>query len=209
MRQTAGELVAYVLHRAPVLDCTVPGEGRSVLVLPGIGRGDRQTARFRAALDKAGFRSAGWGLGVNIGPTRSLLAGAAARLKAVAAVHGRVSIVGFSMGGLFARWLALEHPECVRSVVTVCSPFRNPLESLWLPLPPLTFLWPDAPSLAARIAGPLPVPSTCLYTRRDGIVAWRNCFDPCAPQDSFEIQGAHVTMAIDQQVLSIVAARLG
>jgi pimeloyl-ACP methyl ester carboxylesterase len=208
IRRTAAEFSAYLFAPAAELRCEAAGDGGCVLVLPAIGRGDAYTARFRAALDAAGFRSAGWGLGVNLGPTARLLAGAAARTLELAAEHGPVDVVGFSMGGLFARWLALEHPASVRRIVTVCSPFREPLASAFLPVRPLAPLWAGAERLAVRVAARPPAPVTSIYTRRDGIVAWRSCIDPDAPEDCFEIDGAHVTIAQDPAVLSIVSRRL-
>lgn len=191
---------------------TVPrGDGHAVLVLPSILRGDGQTARVRAFLAAIGYTPFGWGLGVNLGPTAPLLAGAMARLSAIAAMHGRVSVIGYSMGGLFARWLALRAPQHVRQVITVCSPFHDPAQSVLIPLQPFLALWPgvDLRSLAKKIERPLAVPGTFLYCRSDGIVAWRHCIDEHAgPQDNIEVTGHHTTMALNPQVMRILADRL-
>ena len=187
------------------------GDGHAVLVLPSICRGDGQTAPLRAFLAAIGYRPFGWELGVNLGPTARLLGGAMERLARLAAAHGPVSLVGFSMGGLFARWLALRAPQSVRQVITVCSPFRDPAGSVAFALEPALDLWPaiDLRALAAEVGRPLSVPGTFLYCRSDGIVAWSHCVDPAAaPGDNIEVTGHHTTMAKNREVMRILARRL-
>jgi len=186
------------------------GDGHAVLVLPSVIRDDAQTAHVRDFLAAIGYTPFGWELGVNLGPTAPLLAGAMSRLKGISAKHGRVSLVGYSMGGLFARWLAIRAPKHVRQLVTVCSPFRDPARSVFVPLEPFLALWPgvDLRSLAKEIEGPLAVPGTFLYCRSDGIVAWEHCIDDAAPQDNIEVTGHHTTMAGNPQVMRIIAERL-
>jgi len=181
-----------------------------VLAVPPLFCGDWQTRILRAALSRAGYAAFGWGLGADWGPTPQLMDGLESRLVALAADHGPVSLLGLSMGGLFCRWLGFRHPACVRQVITVCSPFRSPLDSFWLPLRPALSLWPvpGLAGLAETLERPLPVPCTCLYSKRDGIVAWRSCFDPSRPGDSFEIAGSHVTIGNDPSVTAIVLNRL-
>ena len=188
-----------------------PGDGHAVLVVPGSLRGDSQTAALREFLIAIGYRPYGWDLGINLGPTASLMAGAAKRLETLSERHGRVSLVGFSMGGLFARWLGLHAPERVRQVVTVCSPFRAPASSIWLPLDPFLGLWPgvDLRALSQTIGEPLRVPGTFIFSRTDGIVNWQNCRDAFArDEDNIEVDGPHVTMAQNPAVMRILSQRL-
>ena len=187
------------------------GDGHAVLVLPSVGRGDGQTAPIRAFLAAVGYRPFGWELGINFGPTAKLLAGAMDRLTVLAAAHGPVSLVGYSMGGLFARWLALRAPQSVRQAITVCSPFRDPAGSAAFPLEPLLDFWPgvDLRSLAQEVERPLSVPGTFLYSRADGIVAWSHCIDAnAAPGDNIEVTGPHTTMPVNPQVMRLLAERL-
>ncbi|HUD24580.1 MAG TPA: alpha/beta hydrolase [Burkholderiaceae bacterium] len=187
------------------------GDGHGVLVLPASFRSDRQTARLRAFLGGLGYAAYGWDLGVDLGPTAPMVRGTAERLAELAARHGAVSLVGFSMGGLFARLLAARDPAQVRQVITVCSPIVEPARSVWIPLEPVLGLWPgvDLRALAAEIAAPPPVPSTCIYSRDDGIVRWTHCLDPSASSDdNIEVSGRHVTMPHNAQVVRILAARL-
>ena len=134
IRRTTAEAIAF-LRPKPILfvDPTLPrGDGRPVLMLPVIGRGDIHAAPMRAALDQLGYRSLGWGLGTNIGPTPRLIAGIERRLLALHAKHGPLDVAGFSLGGIFARLLAHLHPDKVRHVATICSPFREPVDSAFL-----------------------------------------------------------------------------
>jgi pimeloyl-ACP methyl ester carboxylesterase len=195
--------VAALLARAP------RGDG-PVLVMPASLCGDWQTETIRRFLSELGYRAFGWNLGMNLGPTPRVVAELPELLASLAAEHGPVSVVGFSMGGLFARWLGVRAPALVRSVVTVCSPFRAPTESVFLPLDPLVEAWwgSELRSLAEEMARPLAVPATFIYSRDDGIVAWESCCDTDRPADNIETQGPHVSVAQNLDVFRIIAERL-
>ena len=143
-------------------------------------------------------------------PIERLLNGATHRLQELSSEHGPVSIVGFSMGGLFARWLALRMPGRVRQVVTVCSPIHQPARNFWLPLEPLLGVWRghDVRELARQVAQPLLVPCTALYSRADGLVNWRACLDASCREDWVEITGPHVLIACNPRVIASIAERL-
>jgi hypothetical protein len=183
------------------------GDGHAVLVLPASLRGDPYTAAVRRLLSDLGYVPYGWELGVNLGPTVHLLRGAANRLAELSRRHGPVSIVGFSMGGLFARWLAQRSPAQVRRIITVCSPFSDPAGSLFVPVDRLLGLWPgvDLRSLARDVACPLAVPGTFLFSRDDGVVAWQHCCDPSPDAENIEIIGPHVLIAQNPQALRTIA----
>ena len=211
LRRTTAEAVAF-LRPKPTLrvDPTLPrGEGRPVLLLPVIGRGDGHTDEMRVVLESLGFCAFGWGLGTNVGPTPQILAGLERRLLTLHATHGPLHVAGFSLGGVFARFLAHRHPDKVRQVATVCSPFRETLDSAFLPIRPLLRAWraPDLLDIAATTAQPLPVPGTFIYSRADGIVAWESCIEPLQPEDCFETASLHVTITRHPEVLAILARR--
>jgi pimeloyl-ACP methyl ester carboxylesterase len=193
------------------LAATAPrGDSHAVLVLPPIFRDDTTMDAMRRFLALLGYRPHGWELGANLGPTRALTEGAAARLAEIAARHGKVSVVGVSMGGLFARWLALRAPECVRQVITAGSPFRASPDSAFLPLGKLIEVWqgPDIHAMAVEIERTPTVPTTSIYSRQDGIVAWASCYDPAHPDDAIEVTCPHVLMPQHPDVLRAVAERL-
>jgi pimeloyl-ACP methyl ester carboxylesterase len=180
-----------------------------VLVLPGIAAADGQTTRLRRHLHDLGFLARGWGMGVNIGPTRRVLDRLSALVTATADKEGPINLVGLSMGGLFSRWVAQHHAPLVRQVITVCSPFRSPLDSFFLPLRQIAPLWPcDVAAFVEAVSLPPRVPATYLYTTMDGMVAWASCLDPENPADCFEFRGAHMTMPSNPAVWSLVAKRL-
>jgi pimeloyl-ACP methyl ester carboxylesterase len=216
LRRTAAEAGALILPapRLPVdsLAREVPkGDGHAILVLPGMLRGDAYTADVCQFLTAIGYTAWSWNLGTNIGPTKWLLDGASKRLIELSDAYGPVSLLGFSMGGLFARYLASRMPDRVRQVITVCSPIHEPARNFWLPLQPLLGFWPsvDLAALAREIARPLPVPGTFLFSRADGLVNYAACLDAAAPAaDNIEISGPHVLVARNPDVMTIVARRL-
>jgi pimeloyl-ACP methyl ester carboxylesterase len=190
------------------------GEGRAVLVVPAFLTGDGFTAPLRRFLDRCGFRALGWGLGVNWGPTPGLLAALRARLlelhraeQGASVGDPRVALVGLSLGGLMARHLAHAEPAAVRHVATLGSPIRlptaSPLAPLFRPLLPLYARGLDLGRLAERP----PVPSTAIWTRQDGIVAWESCL-PAEEDGAVEVAGAHMTLARNPAALAAVVRRL-
>jgi hypothetical protein len=216
LRQTLAEAVALVRRvTKPSLDTLVhdeapAGDDHAVLVLPALLRGDGYTASVRQFLTGIGYAAFGWQLGVNIGPTKRLLDGAVGRLIALSDLHGPISLLGFSMGGLFARWLSQRLPDRVRQVITVCSPIHEPAKNFWLPVAPLIGHWPhvDLVELAEEIARPLQVPGTFLFGRDDGIVNCAACQDASAEAENIEISGPHVLIAQSPEVMAVVARRL-
>lgn len=185
------------------------GDRRPVLVLPAALTGDGATRQLRRFLARCGFRVQAWELGVNWGPTRALRARLRRRLLDLHAQEGApVSLVGISMGGLMARDLAHDHPEAVRQVITVASPFRLPTATTLEPV--FRALWRryDPAVDPARLRRRLPVPAMAICTRDDGIVAWRSCVCADAACLNLELTGAHVTLCRDPRALRAIAARL-
>lgn len=215
LRLTLDEFVALATP-APDLDIDSlaasfgRGDGHTVLAMPGIGRGDGQTEQARRALARLGYDARAWELGINTGPTHRLIDGAARRLETLAARGAPVSLIGFSMGGLFARLLAHRHPALIRQVITVCSPIQDAARAFWLPVDRVLGFWPgpDLRALAQEVARPLPVPLTALYSKEDGLVHWQACLDPARPDDCIEVRGRHVLAARNGQVMRIIAERL-
>lgn len=170
--RTVAEALAFIRPQSTLrIDHSLPHlESRPVLVLPVIGRGDEHTASMRAALDALGCRTFGWALGTNVGPTPKILHGIEHRLLSLHAQHGALDVIGFSLGGVFARLLRHRHPDKIRQVVTVCSPFREVVRSAFVPLCPLLPIWrtPQLLEIAAQVARPLPVPGESAFQLTDG-----------------------------------------
>lgn len=212
--QLGRELGAFLLDHPPLPDARrLPhGDGHVVLVLPAFLTGDWQTKSLRRFLRRCGFRAKGWGLGTNWGPTPRILDGLQRRLTELCAWQGGpVSLIGISLGGVLARNLAHSHPQNVKQLITLASPWRLPTASTIEPLVEIASRFYSQDVDLARLRGPLPVPATSLYTRDDGIVAWQTCFAAdaaCDTETAIEVGGAHVSIGCNPQALALVAQLL-
>ncbi|MBV9824474.1 MAG: alpha/beta fold hydrolase [Alphaproteobacteria bacterium] len=186
------------------------GDGHPVLVIPGLFGSDYMLRHFRAQLGDIGYRPEGWGAGLHLVPTPAAWRTVEQRLIAVSEQSGhKVSLVGHSLGGVLSRALAYEHPERIRRVITVCSPFSLPTASPIAPLYSMLRHRCDVEFLLARLAEPPPVPTTAIYSPRDGVVAWSSCIDPPSRgRDCVAIDGAHTTMLSHPDAIRVIAERL-
>ena len=185
------------------------GDGHIVLVVPAFLTADFLTTPMRRFLSACGYRAFGWGLGVNWGPTDRIAQGLRARLDALHALgEGPVSVVGISLGGVLARDLAYDRPHAIRQVITLASPFRLPTASTIAPLFRLCALFHSQQIDPQRLARPLPVPSTAIYTKDDGIVAWQSCFSSDGDCFVAEVAGPHMSIGQNPAALRVLATRL-
>jgi pimeloyl-ACP methyl ester carboxylesterase len=189
------------------------GDGHPVLVLPGLLAGDFSTAPLRSFLRALCYDARGWKLGLNLGPTASLRTKLEARLLALADRHQRkVSLIGWSLGGIYARELARAHPERVRVVLTLGTPFRDVSAThaaRLVPIRPGGRPLHQAHELRAWLRRPLPVPTTSVYSRSDGVVAWRSCLEEEGPErENVEVACSHTGMGFHPAALAVIADRL-
>lgn len=207
------ELSWSVFLDAVTPDTTV-GAGRPVLVLPGFSANDLMTARLRSHLRKHGFAVHGWGLGRNRGLTDEIVERLPARFDEIAARYDEpVSLVGWSFGGLLARWLAQERPDRVRQVVCLGSPWR--VEGEVTRTTPLFHraaerhgVSEQAREIVELLRGPLPVPLTVFYSRTDGFVHWRGCAADGALTENIEVPSSHTGLTSNPLVLAALTERL-
>jgi pimeloyl-ACP methyl ester carboxylesterase len=203
-----------LLGALPLSKALPTGDGHPVLVLPGLMAGDDSTWPLRRILRRLGYRVHGWRLGRNLGPTSDAVDGMRNRLDDL---HSRydapISLIGWSLGGIYARALARNFPWAVRDVITLGSPFR---------------LSDDGQSHASRVFNhythlhthraptpldmerePLRVPATSIYSRYDGIVAWQACLDlPSSRAENIAVVGSHFGYGHNPAVIFAVADRL-
>ncbi|WP_343526682.1 alpha/beta fold hydrolase [Sphingomonas sp.] len=199
-------------HRAE-LAAAPPGDGRTVMVLPGLFNTDRSNVVLRRYLATKGYRAHGWGLGRNLG-VRSVGPDAGrliARIESLATDGGPVTLIGISLGGIMARMVAQTRPDLIAGVVTISSPYAGPprATNVWRAFERLTGERIDDPSVIARsaaIAGPLPCPSAAIWSRSDGLVAGIICRDEATP--AIEVRSSHLWVQHRPQVLAAVAAIL-
>ena len=197
---------------APLLRLAPKGDGHPVLVLPGLAASDVSTRPLRAFLRDRGYRVHGWKLGQNRGRRDDAEARMQARLTEVADRYGRkVSLIGWSLGGVFAREMARQAPDQVRSVITLGSPFGGSpkASNAWRLYETLSGRevhdWPGRDAMKL----PPPVPSTAIYSRTDGIVAWQGCRERVSPTtENIEVEGSHCGLGHNPAVLYAIADRL-
>lgn len=188
------------------------GDGHPVLVLPGFMAGDGSTAALRQLLRSLGYEAHGWGLGRNIGPTERILHGLPELLSRISSESGRpVSLVGWSLGGIYARHMAAHTPHQVRLVVTLGTPVRSEVHDTSNASPLFQALRaihvPGHPMLDG--GQPLGVPVTAVHTRSDGIVHWETCLVENAPNtENLRVRGSHTGLGFNPAVAFIIADRL-
>jgi pimeloyl-ACP methyl ester carboxylesterase len=199
-------MVARALRNAP------RGDGHPILVVPSFLRGDGHTAALRRFLAGCGYAVYGWGLGTNIGPTSAALDGIERLLDDIRAKHGqKVSLIGHSLGGVIARELAKQKPGQVRQLILLASPIQLPTASPLEPVYKLLSRWHriDAAASIEQLNTPPLVPVTAIFTRSDGIVAWKSCVEVAGPQrENIEVRGTHGTMVRNTRAWRVIAERL-
>jgi hypothetical protein len=199
---------------APWLSIAPRGDGHGVLVLPGLLASDTSTTVLRRYLRLLGYQVRGWALGRNVGPTTEVLDGLPTALSGLASeTGGPVSVIGWSLGGIYARELARQQPAQVRQVITLGSPFAltDPRQSH----ADRAYQRRASMHASARVPGrdelrrPISVPSTAVYSRRDGIVSWQACIEPATKLHSnVEVRCAHLGFGVDPATLWLIADRL-
>lgn len=210
----AGAEYGLFLASWPMLAALPRGDGHPVLVLPGLLASDSSTFTLRRVLRFLGYPVQGWLLGRNVGPTARVVTGLRARLDELTDRHGRgVTLIGWSLGGIYARMLARRSPESIRQVITLGSPFRLAqsnqtrahrvferyshmhVEQWQLPL--------------EHGEEPIAAPRTSIYSRFDGIVHWQACLDDVtSTSENVEVQASHLGLGHHPAVVWVVADRL-
>lgn len=198
-------------HRAE-LAAAPRGDGRTVMVLPGLFNTDAATVLLRRYLAAKGYRVHGWRLGRNRG-VRSVGAEAERLIARIEPLSDNrpVTLIGVSLGGIMARMAAQARPDLIAGVITISSPYAGPprATNVWKAFERLTGERVDDPAVLARsaaIAGPLPCPSAAIWSRSDGLVAGIICRDDATP--SVEVRSSHLWVQHRPQVLAAVATIL-
>lgn len=192
------------------------GDGHPVLVYPGLGFSGSATIELRTRLLQIGYQVYDWELGVSVLPSTAsfdtwinLMGG---QLQRVERAHRRaVSLIGWSLGGLYAREIAKLFPDQVRQVITLGTPRAGPLQPVdFARSTSLSDEGSAERSLMTRLRTKPPVPCSSIYSRTDGLVDWKECIDPELPgAHNIEIEGvSHLGMVHHPDVLRAVAKLL-
>lgn len=192
------------------------GESHPVLVLPGFMGGDDSTLMLRRFITRLGYRSIPWLQGTNTGNPEQLEA-LMYRFYRLYRSHGsELTIIGQSLGGVYAREIAKEFPEAVRVVMTLGSPYRAIGSGTTSPLVEKLFQQMSGLSVEEMRAQmpvdrdvTLSVPATSVYSTNDGVVGWQTCIEPESEiSENIRVHGSHSGMAMNADVLRVVADRL-
>ena len=188
------------------------GDGHPVMVFPGMVANDLTTLPLRKFLAGLGYVTQAWGQGLNLGPRPGVLERCADDVRALADKHGQpVSLIGWSLGGIYAREMAKIHPEISRCVVTLGTPFTGhpKATNAWRLYEFMSGGRVGEPRLMDQIRKPPPLPTTSIYSRTDGIVAWRCSINEPGPLvENIEVHASHVGMGMNPLALYAVADRL-
>ena len=190
------------------------GDGHPVMTLPGFMATDASTAPMRSYLDKLGYSSYGWGIGRNKA-REAYFDILHRRLKSIYATHEKkVSLIGWSLGGVYARQIAKELPHLVRQVIVLGSPFKGltaPNHARWV----YDLITTGKPThevnqiLLKDIPRPAPVPTTSIYTKEDGIVPWEVCLEEEDEiHQNVRVRGSHIGLGVNPAVMNIISDRL-
>jgi hypothetical protein len=206
--------IAVLTSSAPLLAALPRGDGHPVPTLPGLGATDSSTATLRAVLRRLGYRTYGWRLGRNIGPTAWAVHGTRARLGQLTNRSGQlVSLIDWSLGGIYGRQLAGRTVPAVRKVITLGTPIRlarkvhRHADRLFRDYPYWHTETRDLP-LKHR-EGLLSVPTTSIYSPLDGIVAWRACLNERGPHaENIAVTASHLGLGHPPAVILVVPGRL-
>jgi len=203
---------AAMLAVAPWLRRVPAGDGHPVVVFPGLGATDLSTSPLRSFLAERGYIVYPWEQGFNFGPRHGVLAACRARVQEVTDRHGApASLVGWSLGGIYAREMAKEMADRVRCVVTLGTPFAGHprATNAWRFYQLVSGQRELDPVLVEQIRQAPNCPTTSIFSKTDGIVAWPCSLNDDAPHtENIEVQASHVGMGMNPMALYAVADRL-
>ncbi len=204
-------------HKLVKTAAPMPGDGHPVVIFPGLGAGAASVATLRAHCRSHGYEAFDWGQGFNTGPDGALdswLESLKAKVTNLLAGHDQpATFIGWSLGGLYARELGKLMAPRLRQVITIGTPFNADADHThagWLfRLLSGNSMVMDA-ALSQRLRTPPPVPTTSIYSRSDGVVAWQTCVHdkPFMRVRDIEIDGSHIGMGWNREVLATVTDQL-
>ena len=190
------------------------GDGRPIMLLPGLGNSDRSMFVLKRYLRSLGYEVEGWGLGRNFG-LRTVGKDAERLSNALSALFEDagepITLIGVSLGGMLARLMSQRLPGQVREVISIASPYAghpraNNVWRLYQWLSGEVLDSPEARNRLTELQARLPVPATAIWSRSDGLVNGRACFDASEPGlRAIHIPGSHMGVQLRPRVMRAVA----
>ena len=192
------------------------GDGHPVLVVPGLICTDFQTRLLRKFINKLGYTAYGWELGRNLGNLKDLtdLKRLQGRIDIISKKHNnqKITLIGWSMGGIYVREIAKMHPDMFDQVITLGSPFSDtnaPTNVTWL-----YSLIADTEKFDKKwldnVPNPAPIRTTAIFSKQDGLVPWEICREKVEDtlHQNIEVKGSHWGFVVNKMVLNIIADQL-
>jgi pimeloyl-ACP methyl ester carboxylesterase len=203
---------AASLAAIPFMRKLPSGDGHPVLVFPGLGANDYSTAPLRSFLESLGYVAYPWEQGFNFGPREGVLDGCHRQADAIFKRHQRpVSLIGWSLGGIYARETAKALSSQTRCVITLGTPFTGNMKATnaWRFYQLVSRQGDADPQLMDQIRRAPPLPTTSIYSRTDGVVAWQCSIDVEGPvTENIEVTASHVGMGMNPLAHFAIADRL-
>jgi predicted alpha/beta hydrolase family esterase len=191
------------------------GDGHPVVIFPGLGTNGTWAAPLKSYCRELGYAAQDWGRGLNRGPSGDVerwLDGLADDVSAmIGGTRQRCTLIGWSLGGIYAREMAKRLPKRVRQVITIGAPFAANSEQTnagWLYRLLSGRRLEIDQTIAAKLRIPPPVPTTAIYSRSDGVVAWQACRETSTRSENVEVKSSHIGLVWNPTVLAVIADRL-
>jgi pimeloyl-ACP methyl ester carboxylesterase len=187
------------------------GKKQPILVIPGLLGSDFSTGMLRKFLEKNDYEAYTWNRGRNLGNIKDLDF-LTERIKELQQKHQqKIILIGWSLGGVYARELAKRNPELVKQIITLGSPFaalEAPNHAKWV-FDLFNNIEDIEKSFRDQIPNPAPIPTTAIYSKSDGIVPWQACMEvPTATHNNIEVNSAHLGFCINTQVFTTLVSVL-
>ena len=194
------------------IDVPISAQARTVMLLPGFATHPIRMRYMARLLERAGHKVKRWGLGFNFGPTEDNVSYLERRLVEVHERYGReVYLVGWSLGGLFARELAKRRSDRVAKVITMGSPFSGDprANNAWRAYQFVTGHRVDRPPIETDIGAKPPVPTVAVWSPRDGIVSPRSaCGRECERDRAVALRCTHMGFTYSPEAIGAVLREL-
>ena len=209
--------IEFARHKLAARRLHSTGDGHPIVIFPGLGAPGSSVAVLRDHCRSLGYEAFDWGQGFNTGPQGDLdawLASLKSQVSEMLSLHAKpATLIGWSLGGLYARELGKLMAPRIRQVITIGTPFNADADHThvgWL----FRLLSGSSaaidPALSLRLRTPPPVRTTSIYSKTDGVVAWQTCRhdQPSTLVHDIEVDSSHIGMGWNRDVLSVVTDRL-